>query len=1529
MADTKIPEAPSGWSHFRPGESWEDYYRSKTSGSSSADTSGNGEDEPDDPQDNDGPSPTRIFTGRPKAEDDGSTDDGGGSSDDTDEDEDDDSSSSRGGRTRIFTGRPRPDPTLEQVEETQEYAAQQVQEAKEAAERAREAAGAIGDSYVPDYFKSHQAYRNDPELWERHWQQVYERGLADSNEAAKRLNAFVEQHDSRPLDEANWNKYNDLRRDYREAQHHLQYTVGLDSEGLAGYFDRIDAAYAAAEAAYQDWQQASGEIEGARQSALDLTNRYNSAHLDAFLDTLPGDEAESIRQAVESDGLARGYELAGEVGERLERQVQQSNHEQLLEIAQRHGYKNVRDADAALGGVDGLWALGYADAVSYGQIAIEDVPAEYREGAQVQLREMPTPADRAGQWAAAVVDGTVDGSQVPELLRPLVEQRLPKLRERAGFLAQEGGLRPGETWGSPEHVARIEERNAAELAAFEQYRDRERDKYDFLTEGMRGGRTDADREAFQQAWDKYNFLTEGARGGRTDVDRQAFQQAWDKYDFLSEGTRGGPTDADRQVFQQAWDKYNFLTEGTPGGPTDADRQAFQQAWDKYNFLSEGMRGGPTDADRQMDVLTLFSPTLHRAADQAAEAKVAAAKRALDLSPLKEAVETAQQELHDLNDQAVMYQGGGIERRLDYLAQVEAAEAKVAAAKSALGPLQDAVETAQTDYRNWHEGIAYRAREYLLSRVDAGNENIAQQLESKIQADRQNLNPFDRAAEADRNAEAAEAAELLKGITSENFDATLSAIGNRPVYVGGQEMTLKDITTDFNADHQLASQGGLHRPEVLPAEAAKLRDWTESGYLTFNEPPEGPGVVVIRLPQVGQAGIFGDGKVSYAAARQRIRAFERKIGEAQADGKFIFIEPYKTTPEQFADLAVDVVPGFGFPWSYYQAKNPESAGDRHSSPTEERQIAREAMFAFAEFLPLPVGAAAKRSAALIRHGQDFVRAGSRPTYQVVSDEFAQDVLRRQAYGETAVSPYLSLHTSDAPASMVTRTTEGFGGTWSPGGGGGLRPHGIYYRPPAPGVGLEGMSLSEFRRFANLVAPSPNVGGRVHGGISTAGGRSGTATLEHASAQGQVLDLPAYDLPSTYVRRPREFDAFLHRRAGDPRYQSLAAAERPAGMTQTWTGLYVPAAAVTASQSVPATRGDTNPFNLPRPITAPETVTQQQTAPETTTASQSVPATWGDTNPFNLPRPITAPETVTQQQTTPETTTASQTATRPAEFVAPRIVTFPSPAPRLAPVLAPYLFPITAPETTTAPETAPQQLVAPRLAPVLAPYLAPAPGQRLRIASETAPQQQVAPAQATAPAPATAPPAKPPPPPPAKPPPPKGWARPRIPLPSSPTSTPNRTARVLGQAYPHEVALLLPETVVQVDLETGRERRYLQGPGDVELYVTRRGAYPITDRHLEGHHVDVLTDEAGNVRRSRARTAIGQRPNRLEQPDPSKGSIKDLLARASQRRPSVQPKSVRRPVRSKTSDVRPRVPKPLNPGAPASILRRLGQRKHGVR
>ena len=356
--------------------------------------------------------------------------DGGGSSDDTDEDEDDDSSSSRGGRTRIFTGRPRPDPTLEQVEETQEYAAQQVQEAKEAAERASEAAGAIRDSYVPDYFKSHQAYRNDPELWERHWQQVYERGLADSNEAAKRLNAFVEQHDSRPLDEADWNKYNDLRRDYREAQHHLQYTVGLDSEGLAGYFDRIDAAYAAAEAAYQDWQQASGEIEGARQSALDLTNRYNSAHLDAFLDTLPGDEAESIRQAVESDGLARGYELAGEVGERLERQVQQSNHEQLLEIAQRHGYKNVRDADAALGGVDGLWALGYADAVSYGQIAIEG-----RAGGVPRGRPRPTPGNAhpcGPGWPVGRRSGGRNGRRVPS----------------AGVAKAVGGTTPPQTAGT-------------------------------------------------------------------------------------------------------------------------------------------------------------------------------------------------------------------------------------------------------------------------------------------------------------------------------------------------------------------------------------------------------------------------------------------------------------------------------------------------------------------------------------------------------------------------------------------------------------------------------------------------------------------------------------------------------------------------------------------------------------------------------------------------------------------------------------------------------------------------------------------------------------------------------------------------------------------------------------------------------------------------------------------------------------------------------------------------------------------------
>ena len=156
---------------------------------------------------------------------------------------------------------------------------------------------------------------------------------------------------------------------------------------------------------------------------------------------------------------------------------------------------------------------------------------------------------------------------------------------------------------------------------------------------------------------------------------------------------------------------------------------------------------------------------------------------------------------------------------------------------------------------------------------------------------------------------------------------------------------------------------------------------------------------------------------------------------------------------------------------------------------------------------------------------------------------------------------------------------------------------------------------------------------------------------------------------------------------------------------------------------------------------------------------------------------------------------------------------------------------------------------------------------------------------------------------------------------------------NMVYPHEVAVVLPPVISVRDIETGKERRILQGDdSDVKLLVTRWGPNPLPDREVKGPHVDVITDEAGNVGRSKSkRVHDAVRP--LEKPSPVEGErLADRVAKLEREIRSTGA-SNRRPRRRSSGvtygPVRPKARATLRQGQPAHPLARLGRRKHGVR
>ena len=156
-----------------------------------------------------------------------------------------------------------------------------------------------------------------------------------------------------------------------------------------------------------------------------------------------------------------------------------------------------------------------------------------------------------------------------------------------------------------------------------------------------------------------------------------------------------------------------------------------------------------------------------------------------------------------------------------------------------------------------------------------------------------------------------------------------------------------------------------------------------------------------------------------------------------------------------------------------------------------------------------------------------------------------------------------------------------------------------------------------------------------------------------------------------------------------------------------------------------------------------------------------------------------------------------------------------------------------------------------------------------------------------------------------------------------------------SYPQEVAILLPPTLAVLDLETRTERRTLQGDEqDAKVFVTRRGPNPLPNLDLKGPHIDIITDEAGNVGQ-RSPKRVYDTSRRLEKPNPNDGhSVTGLLAALEHTMVSnSQPASRQtRPARPRhSSPVKPiiRGRKGGRPTTPVNPLAQLGRRKHGVR
>ena len=187
--------------------------------------------------------------------------------------------------------------TLDQVRASQQTAETEVQQANAAVVASDAALESYRKSYVPEWAKAGDAYKADPEAFERHWRTVTERNLEQANTAAERLNAFVEQHGAE-LDEAKFKEYQQLRTAYEEPLQEIARARGIsgyrdgessDHRGPWGdsqvQLERLQAEHLApVREAYTAYRTAHGTAQSEHQEAVaageayeGLESRYNTA----------------------------------------------------------------------------------------------------------------------------------------------------------------------------------------------------------------------------------------------------------------------------------------------------------------------------------------------------------------------------------------------------------------------------------------------------------------------------------------------------------------------------------------------------------------------------------------------------------------------------------------------------------------------------------------------------------------------------------------------------------------------------------------------------------------------------------------------------------------------------------------------------------------------------------------------------------------------------------------------------------------------------------------------------------------------------------------------------------------------------------------------------------------------------------------------------------------------------------------------------------------------------------------------------
>ena len=187
--------------------------------------------------------------------------------------------------------------TLDQVRASQQAAETEVQQANAAVVASDATLESYRKSYVPEWAKAEGGfYKADPEAFERHWRTVTERNLDQSNTAAERLNAFVEQHGTE-LDETKFKEYQQLRAAYEAPLLAIARARGISGyrDGDTGHrgpwgdsqvqLERLQAEHLApVREAYTAYRTAHGTAQSEHQEAVaageayeDVESRYNTA----------------------------------------------------------------------------------------------------------------------------------------------------------------------------------------------------------------------------------------------------------------------------------------------------------------------------------------------------------------------------------------------------------------------------------------------------------------------------------------------------------------------------------------------------------------------------------------------------------------------------------------------------------------------------------------------------------------------------------------------------------------------------------------------------------------------------------------------------------------------------------------------------------------------------------------------------------------------------------------------------------------------------------------------------------------------------------------------------------------------------------------------------------------------------------------------------------------------------------------------------------------------------------------------------